>query len=1465
MPSRLAEIGRQALATALPEIEPRPTPLPRESEAAPRGSLPPAGVGEVFESGLSSGLEGLASSGNAFKAVALKAIGAPEEKISEALEDMRYRDEIAQRETEGIDTFEEFLSEPTLGGFIDQVALATGELAPSLSTSIVTGGAGALAGGLVATLGKTALNAGAKKAARHMIRDELKKKLAGEALDPDAEDVLAIAYQGLRKTVAARRPDIADALKRGASSDSILAKQLARHGRGSFAKRGAFAGASTAEYPFAAGEAGSGLFDPENLGTDGKPSKLQALGALALGVPAALIGTSADAIALKGLAKLATKRQRATGSSVYVRALAGAATSAARTGVAEGTAEGLQESLQIGYREATDPGYVAREGTKPLMRVAEAVFKGTFGSIVPGAIGGAGAGIVPKARRMADRAEKGDFLQTGTSTAEPVRDVVAQLDAVGSPRARNVKDTAYFSPDTVDSLLAGGLSGDIETAVRAAAADRSSEVFQTATVAGGGRVAIAPIEENGRVALAAVRWRGRREDKASLGKALSEFVKSGNDDETRRVFLGHHDLPSEESVVLEVLDAEGAVKHQTAVEPAREAEERASLERGFPGSEIVSRGVDEAVELRAERVEGVDATPAPQSSELAAIPAYLRGRLRTIYRRIRERGADPLEMGRDELLAQEGVGAKLADAFAIAALAKNAFRREADPQTVIKKFKVSPPSPPPGPGANPAAPTGPVGKQQARRRRTIIVQDDSGRYTLADIMREVETELGTGPKEPETVRRKFEDAVSTLRDDLEQVGKTDAGGDPALAERARTRLRPLVTETRPDPQAAPVREAEMRQIAGRWRRATRPETRRALRARFVEAMRDARYDHAYGSSGPDAVFESTALTRTAVRRILAASGVASRPDVESAIANAVLGRRVRMDDPEDGADDSVFHVERPEEGDPLSAFAAALNERDRATYDQEGEIAEQSYHETEWNKSEKRGITGWKITREEFSGVPEEQRAEWEAFLGKLSPAERDSFRLHEKELSGAAVTAILGEPARHVGLHAYDLRREYDGEEKTPVLRLYRTPIAEAEALLEVQVDRQARRLGKELTSSYPDPRDPKTRSPLFLRTPDGTVRPLHRYALLRIADTGKYVNQLTKEGLQGMGMSGLQAVKQGFVRGIKELSIRDWTILASADPTDVWDPLSSESADVPVWKRGRIFDEKASPAVKAREHAAWDKAAIEGDPARTTLRALFASDDPNVPLPGLSAAEIQERNGLYLGDYLELLGDRGRSAADRIASMRRAQRELFGALARAFQERGLVEPGKEAAAARKAILYNRTVPLDGRTIALVAAADERGMVNQNIDREAVGSAGRDILTSFLRSVRRTARQIDIEKAPDAGVWLENNPASDVHDARERLAVVGRTPDPALQHLRAASESNRPDAGEKKAILVALDAAERREAARRLRLRMAERRVAEAEAAEAGHAEARRNRPGRARYVVAETDAKRMLAEYLN
>jgi hypothetical protein len=372
----------------------------------------PATLGEEFSAGVEAGAQGLRADLEYFKALGNTLIG-DKSAAADNIAAARLREDLAAAPLAGIETFAEFLDQPTFSGFLTQVTKGTGQIVPSAALSIASAGAGAVA----AITGRAVLNQVGQQAAKRIVKDSVERTARGVA-DPTEQQIAELAYGSLR----------------------------------SAAKKGAIAGAFGAEFAPMSGDNLS-----EALESGKELDRGTAFRAAAVGVPQAAIGVGGEVALVKLIGQAAAKRATKEGG-VFANLAKDLGTGFLKGGAIEGSTELVQEGISVANRMQMDPTFTTEEAN---LRLAEAAFVGFFGG---GAVGGAGSGVgglagsvsatdtgkgvidatanvFDKARRLLDRGQEqrvndqineeqfGDMF-SGNTTPEPEGDINAQLRAM---------------------------------------------------------------------------------------------------------------------------------------------------------------------------------------------------------------------------------------------------------------------------------------------------------------------------------------------------------------------------------------------------------------------------------------------------------------------------------------------------------------------------------------------------------------------------------------------------------------------------------------------------------------------------------------------------------------------------------------------------------------------------------------------------------------------------------------------------------------------------------------------------------------------------------------------------------------------------------------------------------------------------------------------------------------------------
>lgn len=515
----------------------------RTLEAADAAPETPSSVGETFQRGFGAGIEGIRTDTDYFKGLFNTAIG-DDEAAAVNIATARQREERTSEMFGELQTFEEFLENPSFGGFVSQVAKNVGQVTPYLFTTV----GGGLGGAAVTGLAKIGLSAGGKQVTKRLVKDAFEKKLKGEAM-PEEERVLAIAYRLAQRNNPANKLTL---------------------------KGGAAAGMYAQEYTSMAGSNFG-----ENL--DYLDQDEAALRAAGLAIPQAFIGLKGEQLLtrtlMRDLGEIAAKRSTKEGStlSTFAKELA---KNTARGGATEGTAEVLQEGISVANRFSIDDEYTKQDAA---LRIAESAFAGFFGgagisgagSVATGSLRGAG-NVMSKAKDFIEQArqqqadnqinrEQYGVDGMGFSSPEPRSAVNAQLRAALDETS--ARHSIWLEGPTAQYDASATTTKKVEI---------QGEVFYTRFIPGRGTI----ISKNFDIA--------------------EEVAKSEASEASIAEALGYSSTkPLDGDVAIEALDRGGNVVWQQGTNEEGVADAFAAAEKQMPeGGSVRRLSVKEALENR---------------------------------------------------------------------------------------------------------------------------------------------------------------------------------------------------------------------------------------------------------------------------------------------------------------------------------------------------------------------------------------------------------------------------------------------------------------------------------------------------------------------------------------------------------------------------------------------------------------------------------------------------------------------------------------------------------------------------------------------------------------------------------------------------------------------------------------------------------------------------------------------------
>jgi len=381
----------------------------------------------AFTQGAKAGMRGMGANVDYFRALGNSLIG-DEKAMNDALLDADRKELAASAATDQFAPLEEFLTAPTFSGFLEQVPLAVGQIAPSAITSIIAAFSGA---GVAGVLGNVAL----KKGGQEMMTRMALKKVA----DKEFKD---IAQKRLKKIPLTKDEEVAEA-----AIYALMQKQFLKKAK----VAGALTGASAQEFPQGAGIAFG------NFAEQGMTDPIQAFQSLGIGTAFTAIGVGGEAV----VANYFLKKLRSNPEGAFTNSLIGAMTKGAATSsTVEGLTELAQEELSVQQKFAIDEDYTQAMAN---MDRGQALFTGFVGGGGMGAAGGGGVNIFNRARSMIqtnhENAIEREFnrerygeMEPGDVYKEPVAWLRGQFEAVFDPN--NKKDSVFIDKNSFPELNA---------------------------------------------------------------------------------------------------------------------------------------------------------------------------------------------------------------------------------------------------------------------------------------------------------------------------------------------------------------------------------------------------------------------------------------------------------------------------------------------------------------------------------------------------------------------------------------------------------------------------------------------------------------------------------------------------------------------------------------------------------------------------------------------------------------------------------------------------------------------------------------------------------------------------------------------------------------------------------------------------------------------------------------------------
>ncbi len=536
--------------------------------------------GELYSDALYSGSVSADSLVDQVKAVGNALIG-NEEGVEANLKQAELNELRASQALLGVPEFSEFLDEPTIGGFVEQVLKFSGQSVPfaveTIATSLVTGGVGILGAG--------ALTVGGKGALKSLLKRAVEKVARKETLTPDEEKVLQETYDGFK------------AFKLGPGF-----------------KKGAIAGAFGTSYKYGVGESAAEF---DEAGIDLTVDR--GLQSLALGVPRALIETGGQALLVRSVANLALREAKKSGSSTLAQFAKDLSGQIGRSAATEGTTEFLQDSIGVAQRFAIDPTYTREQA---LLRLGESAFAGAAGGLTFGAptgIAGASVRAAKQSRVIAKskayinevraRQVEANILNeetnpSGFSQPEPLNDLEAQIqaaaNAVYEPNSENInqiqggKPGVWIDQSSIDASRNQGFDQGLPPSLRSFNLD-SNQIQE-----------IEVKNLNGdTVKMYAQRVRGEAENQGIIvsrsPNIVDGVVRQGASEgslATALGFTGTKPAPADSAGVVKVVSNDGSITYSS--QEVTEAERETALGKAREISETIPNSKVEVISTRDE-------------------------------------------------------------------------------------------------------------------------------------------------------------------------------------------------------------------------------------------------------------------------------------------------------------------------------------------------------------------------------------------------------------------------------------------------------------------------------------------------------------------------------------------------------------------------------------------------------------------------------------------------------------------------------------------------------------------------------------------------------------------------------------------------------------------------------------------------------------------------------------------------
>ncbi len=518
--------------------EEKPAELMADRLDAP-SEAPDRSAFEVFGANAQAGMKGISSDLEYFKAAGQTLIG-DKKGAAESIRDARSLEALAGIDTDGIETFSDFLEEPTVEGFFTQVLAGTGQILPSAIMSIGSAGVGAITA-------KVATKQGSKHLTKKLIQEAAQATADGTA-DATQKRIAQGSYEALRELAQLKNM-----------------------------QKGGIIGAGLAEYaPLTGGNVSEALEAGKEL------DRGQALRAGTVAIPQAAIGVLGEIGLAKMIGKMASKKAT-TETSIWNKV----AQDFLKGGATEGGAELVQESISVANRVDLEPTYAEADQN---LRLSQALFTGFFGG---GALAGGGSAvsstaqsIVKQSSEMTEKikayaTEKAaadeitEGVEVGQTTQESERDINGQISAMLD--STSSKEAVWISGTEPDERIKGSRPNKVRK--MKVSSEGGEETAYGAFIPGRGTII------------------------STDSDVVSEVIKGAASDATLSAALGYSRVkePGDDLIVRVYNEAGDVVSEQTTNAEGIADAEQAALRLTPKGGRQETLGVEEAMVDRAKR------------------------------------------------------------------------------------------------------------------------------------------------------------------------------------------------------------------------------------------------------------------------------------------------------------------------------------------------------------------------------------------------------------------------------------------------------------------------------------------------------------------------------------------------------------------------------------------------------------------------------------------------------------------------------------------------------------------------------------------------------------------------------------------------------------------------------------------------------------------------------------------------